>query len=174
MRWLPHALGALACLLTGIIGLELRQPAAKGEATAPLAVPSPPPPYPVALPAGHGAEHAAAALARPLFSEDRRPRLPSLLPAAEPPSVPRLTGTIIGPFGKRALLVDGNSDRPLVLGESGRMGVWTVEAISEGLVTLRGPDGAQDLRVSFGAPLQPDRTIRTSSAAPRIRRHSRT
>jgi len=81
---------------------------------------------------------------------------------------------LIGPFGKRAFLVDVGSDKPRALSESDRVGRWTVESISDGVVTLNGPDGMQNLRVSFKAPLQADQAIQASNAAPRTRRHSRT
>jgi len=93
---------------------------------------------------------------------------------AAPASLPRLTGTLVGPFGRRALLVEGSGDKSLALGERDRMGAWMVEAISEGHVTLRGPDGAQSLRVGFKAPPPDDQNVQASSAARRIRRHSRT
>lgn len=173
MQRRPMALGALALSLAGIIGLELRPPPAGEEPVARSTVVPPPAPRAPLPPDGHGAAWAAAALARPLFSEDRRPPSPPTDAAAEPPPLPRLTGTLIGPFGRRALLVAGSSDKPVALGESDRVGVWTVEAISEGHVTLRGPDGAQSLRVGFAAP-PPGGQVQAASVVRCLRRHDRT
>jgi len=162
MPSLSCALGALALTLAGIIGFELRPQAAGNEPAGHAVVRTPPARRTPDIPNGqHGAGRAAVALARPLFSESRRPASQPSPSAAAPASLPRLTGTLIGPFGRRALFVDGSSGKPLALGESDRMGVWTVEAISEGHVTLRGPDGARSLRVGFKPP-PPGRSERPS------------
>ena len=179
MRRHPYALGAIALSLVAIIGIEVRTSGTANEPVAQASGVASPVMVSSAWhsPAGldrHSAEWAAVALARPLFRQDRRPPSPALPSAATPPSLPRLTGTLIGPFGKRAFLVDGGSDKPRALIESDRMGRWTVESISDGAVTLNGPDGVQNLRVSFKAPLQADQAIQASNAAPRTRRHSRT
>lgn len=182
MRRHPYALGALTLSLVASIGIEVRRPGTGNEPVAQASGVA----SPVMVSSAsrspafldrHSVEWTAVALARPLFSEDRRP--PSLAPsgAATPPSLPRLTGTLIGPFGKRAFLVDVGSDKPRALSESDRVGRWTVESISDGVVTLNGPDGVQNLRLSFKAPLQADQAIQAiqaSNAAPRTRRHSRT
>jgi hypothetical protein len=174
MPSLPYALGALALTLAGIIGFELRPRAAGNEPAGRADVMTPPARRMLDTPDGRGAGRAEVALARPLFSENRRPA--SLPPpsAATPASLPRLTGTLIGPFGRRALFVEGSSGKPFALVERDRVGAWTVEAISEGHVTLRGPDGARSVRVGFKAPPPADQTVQASSAARRIRRHNRT
>ncbi len=171
---LPYALGALALTLAGIIGFELRPRAAGDEPAGHAAVMTPLARRMPDTLDGRGAGRTAAALARPLFSENRRPASQPPPSAATPVSLPRLTGTLIGPFGRRALFVEGGSDKPLALGERDRVGAWPVEAISEGYVTMRGPDGARSLRVGFKAPPPADQTVQASSAARRIRRHDRT
>ena len=171
MPSLPYALGALALTLTGIIGLELRPRAADDEPAGHADIMVLPARRAPGIPDGHGDRRAAAMLVRPLFSETRRPPPPS---ATVPALLPRLTGTLIGPFGRRALFADGGSDKPLALGESDRMGAWTVEAINAGHVTLRGPDGARSLRVGFKAPPPADPDLQASTAPRRIRKHDRT
>ncbi len=177
MPVLPYVLGALALSLAGTIALELWPAAAKegpaAAAMAPAIAMVPPPLRPSASAIGRSAEWTATAAARPLFSPARRPPSPSVPSVAATP-LPRLTGTLIGPFGKRALMVDSNTDKSFTLNESDQLGIWTVEEISAGAVTLRGPEGTQDLRVGFKEPFQPDEGIQVSGAAPRTRRHSRT
>ena len=128
-----------------------------------LAVVIPPRPPTALLPGDLDARWAVTALTRPLFSLDRRPAPPTpLAQAASLPSPPRLTGTMIGPFGRRALFAGGlGGDKPAAVGENDRIGIWTVQAIAAGLVTLTGPDGVRELRV--GA--EGDRSARADMAA---------
>ena len=56
---------------------------------------------------------------------------------------------MIGPFGRRALFAGGRGgDTPAAVGENGRVGIWTAQAIAAGVVTLTGPDGVRELRVA--------------------------
>lgn len=173
----PYVLGVFALSLAGAIALELWPAAAEegpaATAMAPAIAMVPPPPRPPASADGRSAEWMATAAARPLFSPVRRPPSPSMPSVAATP-FPRLAGTLIGPFGKRALMVDSNTDKSFTLDESDQLGIWTVEEISAGAVTLRSPEGTQSLRVGFREPSQPDKGVRVSGAAPRIRKHNRT
>jgi len=92
----------------------------------------------------------ATALARPLFSPDRRPT------DAEPNAgtgsklgLPRLTGVVIGPFGQRAIFAATDGGRPTVLRVGKTLGEYTLDKIEPGGVTVSGPEGRH--RVSLAA-----------------------
>ncbi len=105
-------------------------------------------------------------LARPLFSPDRRPApdTESIAPASAP-GLPRLTGILVGPFGRSAIFA-GNGSKPIVLGEGGRIDAYTVRSIDAAQVRLDGPNGVQRLQPAFdttdmavSAPTRPTRRI---------------
>lgn len=109
--------------------------------------------------ADHADEWATMTLQRPLFSPSRRPSAPAVRGTAQagPPGLPRLAGTLVSPAGKSAIFVAAGSDRPVLLGEGGRIGDWTVNSIGPGQVVLSGPDGRRVVRPSFaltGGPRQ--------------------
>ncbi len=160
-----HAAGGLALLLSGLIGLELNWLGA-GASVADLAEPVRVPEQSTATitlqarSAEQSAELAATILAQPLFMPGRRP--PSVAPvvARAVPS-PRLTGTVVSSSGKRAFFVDAG--KPKTVGESERIGVWTVQAIGAGSVTLAGPGETWELRVAY-ATNSPD-PVKTAGAS---------
>ena len=166
-----RAFGVLASLLAGMIALELASVAEEDEPAAPAEAITLPPPLPPR--AERSAAWAEAALARPLFNEDRRPPSPPAPSLAAKPRLPRLTGTLLGPFGRRALMVDGNGDKAIALGESDQVGVWRVEAISAGAVTLSSSEGTWSIQVSYKEAPQAGTSVQVSGPAPRIRRHGR-
>ncbi|HUN38856.1 MAG TPA: hypothetical protein VMU81_01055 [Acetobacteraceae bacterium] len=99
----------------------------------------------------HTAEWVSTILARPLFSPDRRAApLPTAITGGRdaPPGLPRLTGVLVGPFGRTAIFATGGG-KPLVVTEGGKVDAWTVQSISIGTVRIRGPDGAKTLQPSF-------------------------
>ena len=151
MTFAARTVGAVALALMGLIAAELAT-GASTERAAPDAAPQPllPDPSPPQEHPEHrdqSAERVVAALARPLFTPDRRPAGPDAAPAAAPNTLPRLAGTLVSPGRKRALF-EINS-KPAVMGEGDRIDAWTVEAISHGTVILAGPDGPRVLHVSF-------------------------
>jgi len=101
-------------------------------------------------PPDEAASWTATILARPLFRRDRRPALPPAAAALPAASLPRLTATLLGPFGKRAVFtLDGTT---VSAGEGGRIAVWKVTAIEAGLVTLTQAEDARALVLTFAAP----------------------
>lgn len=160
-------LGLLATALSAAILLQfdpagsdpagLPQPAPRG--TAPVAAP-----VPGSGPApGQAAGWVAATLARPLFSPDRRP--PPIDGAARPADapLPRLTGTLVTTAGRSAIFA--GAEAPVVVGEGGRIGTFTVHLIESGRVTLLGPDGQRTLRPSFDPTPRGARSPTTVSGA---------
>ncbi len=88
-------------------------------------------------------------LARPLFSPDRRPAADmDNIAAAGLPGLPRLTGILVGPFGRSAIFASTGS-KPIVLGEGGRIDAYTVRSIDAAQVQLDGPNGVQRLQPAF-------------------------
>jgi hypothetical protein len=101
----------------------------------------------------HTREWIAAILARPVFSPDRRPAadIASTPGVRLPEALPRLSGVLVGPFGRSAIFaVDGR--KPLVVDEGGRIDAWTVGTIEADTVQVSGPGGARTLHPSFASP----------------------
>ncbi len=103
---------------------------------------------------------------RPLFSPDRRP-LPEVITSSDSgiSGLPRLTGIIIGPYGRSAIFAAEGS-KPIVLQEGGRLGAYMVKSINVAEVRLIGPDGARILSPTF------DRSVNQTPQAPSTRRVS--
>lgn len=91
--------------------------------------------------------HVATVLARPLFRPDRRPPAAPGAAAGKAAELPRLTGIMIDGGGRRAIFADDR--KPVVATEGDRVGVYMVQAIAPGQVTVYGPDGQRVLRPSF-------------------------
>jgi len=145
------ALGAMSILLAGIIVMELR-PGTPGESTAQAVLPGRAS-APVGAITGDGvpADWIATALARPLFSPTRRPPAQAATRATGPVGLPRLTGVMTGPFGRRAIFAGPEGGKPLVVQTGDSVGNYRVQGIENGLVILNGPDGTRRLRPSFTA-----------------------
>lgn len=152
--WLPMA------ALAGVIGLEL----------ANLLAPLPAAPR---VRAATGAPHTATLIAplpegwqatlraRPLFSPDRRPpRLAGT--GSRAPGLPRLTGVVVAPDGRRAIFADGK-----VMTEGAMLGRYRIASIGIGRVTLQGPDGTEVLRPAFAGGAHPARPPRAGILATR-------
>ena len=101
---------------------------------------------------------AAIVLARPLFNPDRAP-VPD---ATETAPLPRLTATLLGPFGNRAIFEIQDKAVTLVQGE--HIGPWTVGAIAAGTATLTQPDHSRALVLAFAAP-RPEEPQQQTAAA---------
>ncbi len=101
-------------------------------------------------------------LARPLFSQNRRPPADtSLLVAGPLESLPRLSGVIVSPVGGFAIFANTEGGKPIVVEEGGHIGSAVIEAIAAGQVTLRGPNGIVVLR-----PMSEDSTLQVSWLSP--------
>jgi hypothetical protein len=97
----------------------------------------------------HTRDWVATILARPLFSLDRRPAAETVAARSTGlPGLPRLTGILIGPFGRQAIFAaDGR--KPVVVEEGARIDAYTVKSIDVAQVRLLGPDGERVLNPSF-------------------------
>jgi hypothetical protein len=151
------ALGLTGAALAGVIALELR--GIKGDAVTSGATASavarwrPAPEVPTPPPDRTG-EWAATALARPLFTQDRRPvpepRGAAVAGGPGSQELPRLAGVMVTPAGSAAIFDGtGESAKPQVVRVGDRLGGFEVKAILAGEVTLTGPDGGRVLRPSF-------------------------
>jgi hypothetical protein len=91
-------------------------------------------------------------LARPLFSQDRRPPADTSISVDGPVrSLPRLTGVVVSSAGAVAIFAGLEGGKPIVVKEGGQVGAATVETVAPGRVTMRGPDGAVVLHPVFDA-----------------------
>ena len=124
-----------------------------GERAASMPVPVAP--APVATKAGVEPDRApgwaATALARPLFNPDRRPVAPPPAAAAAtaPAELPRLSGVMVTPAGRRAIFAGPANGRPVTVAEGQRIGLFLVNKIETGAVTLLGPDGPRRITPHF-------------------------
>jgi hypothetical protein len=157
MSRLPFlAMGLLATALLAVMALELDAGAPAEDATgivplrhAPLARARAPTEDPV----DHTDAWVKRSLARPLFSRDRRPT-PVVARAgggSTIASVPRLSGTLVGPFGRSAIFAGESGGKPVVVAVGGSLGGYTVQAIEPGHVTISGPEGVRQLQPSYDA-----------------------
>jgi hypothetical protein len=154
LAWLVLAL--VATFLVGLLTLELGASGPMEDATgivplrhAPLARARAPTEDPV----DHTDAWVQHILARPLFSRDRRPT-PVIAKAGSDPllaSLPRLTGVLVGPFGRSAIFASDSGGKALVIVEGGNVGPYTVQAIEPGRVTIAGPEGVRQLQPSYDA-----------------------
>lgn len=95
-----------------------------------------------------------AMLARPLFAPGRAPfRGDHAAAPAAAMAPPRLTGLIVAEQRGRAIFA-GPDGKPVVLGEGGRLGPFTVVAVRPDGVDLSGPPGLRTLRPSSDAALR--------------------
>lgn len=109
---------------------------------------------PTALPqTAHVNAWVTTTLARPLFSPNRRPSEAAEIGAADTLGLPRLTGILVGPFGRRAIFA-GNGRKPVVVDEGSRIDAYTVKSIGMAQVQLLGPNGLQSVQPSFDSAAQ--------------------
>jgi hypothetical protein len=96
----------------------------------------------------------ATILARPLFSRDRHPPDAKVASASDPgEGLPRLTGIAVSPSGRSAIFAGAAAGKPIVVGEGGSVGGYTVRAIAPGRVQVVGPGGERTLSPSFDPTL---------------------
>jgi hypothetical protein len=157
MTFATCTFSTVALALMGVIAAELATEAGTQQsvpdAAPQLLLPASSPPQERLEQQEQGVTRAMNAVARPLFSPDRRPPSPDAAPAVVASNtLPRLAGTLVIPGRKQAVFETGSKDagsKPAVVGEGDRVDAWTVEAISPGRVTLAGPDGPRVLHVGF-------------------------
>lgn len=139
-----------ACILHGLARLT--------EVEAPPPLPVPPPV--VARPAAPQRTPVSveAMLARPLFTPGRVPVRRDRAPAPVLATPPRLTGLIVAERHGKAIFA-GSDGKPIVLGEGGRLGPFTVMAVRPDGVELDGPPGLRMLRPSRDAGSPPARKL---------------
>jgi hypothetical protein len=145
----------LAAMLGGVVAFELLGMPRSHAVAAPLsvqAVNAPP-----ALPtAGHiavesGPDRTGIILARPLMSLTRRPGAKAAPDKDETTlsSLPRITGIVVMPTHKSVIFAAVGENKPAVAGEGGHVGVFLIQSIEPGNVTVSGPDGSRLLHPSF-------------------------
>lgn len=70
-----------------------------------------------------------------------------------------MAGVVITASGRRAIFAAKNGVKPLVVGEGGQVGAFTVQSIRAGQVTVLGPEGERVLKPAFDpdppAPFRP-------------------
>lgn len=145
----PAILLVVAGLLAGVVAWEVVD-ASDGTALTQrpprAATVQPPATAPVE---DHLSNWTAAVLGRPLFSPDRRPAAMSVADAgAELAGLPRLTGILVGPFGRRVIFA-APGGKPIVVGEGDRVATYRITGIDTEQVHLIGPQGARVMRPRF-------------------------
>jgi hypothetical protein len=157
-------LGLLATALCAALALELdgSQTEANPSGIVPIRhVPRTQPRVASEDPEDHAGAWAATALARPLFSRDRKPTPLAAATGGAPALavLPRLTGVIIGPFGHTAIFAAPAGGRPIAVSEGKTVGPYRIETIAPGGVTVAGPGGERHV------PLSEDASMRDALAA---------
>lgn len=99
--------------------------------------------------ADHSGEWVSTILGRPLFSPDRRPSSVAAA-VASLPGLPRLSGIMVGPFGRSAIFA-ADGAKPLVAQEGAQIAGYTVKAVEATQVRLIGPNGSVVLYPTFAA-----------------------
>lgn len=156
----------IATLFTGILAWEIATPTVDGQAvvTVPSFEQTAPPKMPAKRQADDNSRWADAAVARPLFSQNRRPLADNAVAAVSAPyTLPRLTGVIVGPDGGSAIFAGAASGKPMIVRPGDRLGPAVIETIETGQVNLRGPNGLVVLR-----PVFQDITIQMSEVDPGV------
>jgi hypothetical protein len=146
-------IAALAVGLAAVLAAEL----APHPTDAPPP-PAPPPPVPAirqeAAKDDDGGSVAAwvdTILARPLLSPGRRPAAEAAGPAdaaAAGQELPRLTGIVVTPAGRRAIFAAAGTGRPIVVSEGGSIAGYVVRSIAPAEVTLSKAEGDRVIRPS--------------------------
>lgn len=114
-------------------------------------------------PSGSDRRWIAAILGRPLFDRARRPPSGTVSSAG----ALRLSGVIIGPFGRQAIFEPAGGGKPVVVHEGDRVGDSIVRSIGPDLVLVVGGSGVRALRPSYsgavGATTATTRALRPRS-----------
>lgn len=91
----------------------------------------------------------ATILARPLFSRNRRPSAERVAEANATEGLPRLTGIAVSPAGRSAIFAGSPGGKPIVVGEGGSVGAYTVRSIRPDQVQVEGPGGTRTVAPAF-------------------------
>jgi hypothetical protein len=159
--WCLRASLAIAVALMAVIAWQPGD-AARDEVAAPRSVVAAVTLSSPVVTADHTHDWAATVLARPLFSPNRRPAADATTIAGTGPSKPpRLTGIVVGPFGRSAIFA-GDGGKSIVVNEGGRINAFTVKSIETAQVYLLRPEGTDVLQPTFAAGSGPG----GSTAAP--------
>jgi len=94
---------------------------------------------------------AATALARPLFSPDRRPST-DIIAAGDLPL--KLQGTIVVPPARVAIFAPPGGGKSVVVHERDRMGALGIDEIRPGEVAATGPSGQVVFRLGSGSAVE--------------------
>ena len=175
MVFAARAFGTVTMALMGVIAAEfvagVGTVQAVPDAVSQPLLPAPPPPQEHPEHRDQSAAWALAALARPLFTPDRRPPGPDAAPVTPVNTPPRLAGTLVSHEGRKAIFAAG--DKPVVVAEGSRIDTWTVQAISAGSVTLDGPDGPRVLHMGFAQDSAPQAIQVVQLTVRPVRTHNR-
>lgn len=107
-------------------------------------------------------------LARPLFSQTRRPpnvASPAAAAASADP-LPRMTGILIDGPNRRAIFAGAQGGKAITVVEGGHLGAFTVQSIEPRQVTVIGPGGPRTLRTAFDPSLPPPAALPTLGFVP--------
>jgi len=94
---------------------------------------------------------AATALARPLFSPDRRPSTDAVAAGDQPL---KLQGTIVVPPARLAIFAPPGGGKSVVVHERDRMGALGIDAIRPGEVSATGPSGQVVFHLGRGSTVE--------------------
>jgi hypothetical protein len=109
---------------------------------------------------------AATVLARPLFSQSRRPDAAPADPVAHATDSVRLAGVVTGPSGKRAIF-SSKDTKPVIAVEGSRIGDFVVRSIEPNHVVVEAESGLRTLKPSFtDAPSAPPAAAAMAAPVP--------
>ena len=171
----PLLLGALCCALGGLIFLEAEEPVLEPTANAAVQPDHAPLPPPAEEPsfAMPPLSSYAEVLARPVFSEGRRPPSTPTVAAEEPQlSSVRLVGVVVSASARHALIEHGQPPRLERIIQGQEIDGWAVEAIKTDRVVLRRGDSRIEVKAK-DTPASPDGRVANGvainpSAAPNV------
>jgi hypothetical protein len=154
----PLLLGALCCALGGLIFFEAEEPVLEPTANAAVQ-PDRTPATPAADEPGFAMPPLSAyaeVLARPVFSESRRPPSTPAVAAEEPQlSSMRLVGIVVSASARHALVEHGQPPRLERIVQGQEVEGWTVEAINATRVVLRRGDSRIEIKAKdMASPAQ--------------------
>jgi hypothetical protein len=153
------------CTLAAVVGQQVfHHPDRQPPEASPLPYPSPIADGPTSPdPTQRHDDWLNQILSRPLFSPSRTP---IEAPAGPTPELPRLTAVIANGPQRIGIFVASPGERGTVVEIGSRIGIYDVQDINDGQITIAGPQGIHVLHPSFdGAP--PDVTLLTQQAATR-------
>ena len=160
---------AMALLLVAALVVEYHSPSSEDAALTPTSRRASPTTQPgTAAPAtDRHREWAATVLARPLFSQSRRPPASAAAASPDAADLPRLTGILVTGAVRHAIFAAPAGGYPTVATEGSQVGAFRIQSIEAGKVTVVGPQGMVSLRPSFAAAAdRPGVQAAVATAAP--------